>query len=130
MSRPSLMSIQGTFLTFPPEKTMSQPVNEHIKSQLIDDFNAIISGTEQLLQFVSDESGEKATALRDSLEKTLSIAKNRVQNFQQTTSNRLREAAISTDECMHKHPWQAIGIVAGLGVIAGVVTAQLLHDRQ
>ena len=37
--------------------------------------------------------------------------------------------AKATDEYAHEHPWQVIGIVAGVAVIAGAALALLLDRR-
>ena len=41
-----------------------------------------------------------------------------------TASDRSRQAASVTDEWVHQNPWLALGIVAGVGLIIGLLVSQ------
>lgn len=106
---------------------MVQPAVDVTKDKLIEDFNAVISDTEQLLKSVAATGGEKAIALRASVEQNLKTARERLQNLEQAAAEKTRAAAKVTDEYVHVHPWQSIGIAAGISAIVGVVIGLLLN---
>jgi ElaB/YqjD/DUF883 family membrane-anchored ribosome-binding protein len=108
---------------------MTQHVIEVTKDQLIENFNTVVSETEQLLKSVANAGGEKAGALRASVEQNLAIAKDRLRDLQQAATEKTQAAAQATDDYVHEHPWQAIGIAAGLGGAIGVAIGLLLNRR-
>ena len=99
------------------------------KGQLIEQFNALVSETEQLLKSVATAGGEKAAAMRASAEQSLANAKDRLRDLQHAATDKVEAASKSTDEYVHEHPWQAIGVAAGLAVITSVVVSLLLNRR-
>lgn len=108
---------------------MTRLANEVTKDQLIEEFNVVVAETAQLLKSVANAGGEKAGAVRASVEQNLAIAKDRLRNLQQAATEKTRAAAQATDEYVHEHPWQAIGIAAGLNVVIGVVIGLMLNRR-
>ena len=112
---------------------MNQHVNaakkEVTKDQLIEEFNSVVADTEQLLKSMATAGGEKAGALRDSAEQKLAVAKDRLRSLEQSALAKAGSAAKATDEYAHSHPWQVIGIAAGVAVAAGVALGLLLNRR-
>lgn len=108
---------------------MTLHANEVTKDKLIEEFNTVVTETEQLLKSVANAGGEKAGALRASVEQNLAIAKDRLRSLQQAATEKTRAAAHATDEYVHEHPWQAIGVAAGLSAVIGVVIGLLLNRR-
>jgi ElaB/YqjD/DUF883 family membrane-anchored ribosome-binding protein len=108
---------------------MTQRAHEVTKDQLIEEFNAVVAETAQLLKSVANAGGEKASAVRASVEQNLAIAKDRLRNLQQAATEKTQAAAQATDKYVHEHPWQAIGIAAGLNVVIGVAIGLLLNRR-
>ncbi|MCG2591350.1 DUF883 family protein [Ramlibacter sp. XY19] len=85
------------------------------------DLNAIIADAEQLLQHLKREVGSEAGAARERLEKSLAAGKARLQAAQHAVGAGVRTAADATDGYVHQQPWTAIGIGAGLGLLAGLL---------
>jgi len=109
------------------ERTMSLRANVITKDKLIELFHAVVNDTEQLLKSVATAGGEKAGALRAGAEQSLANAKERLHELQHAAVDQVDAASKSTDEYVHTHPWQAIGVAAGLTVVAGVVIGLLLN---
>jgi ElaB/YqjD/DUF883 family membrane-anchored ribosome-binding protein len=65
--------------------------------------------------------------LRAGAEQSLENAKERLHELQHAAVDQVDAASKSTDEYVHRHPWQAIGVAAGLTVAAGVVIGLLLN---
>ena len=107
---------------------MTQTYDES-KSKLIEDFNAVIKDTEQLLKTLAASGAETGSALRASAEQNLEAARRRLADLQQEALERSRAAAKATDEYVHENPWQSIGIAAALAALAGFVIGLLLNRR-
>jgi ElaB/YqjD/DUF883 family membrane-anchored ribosome-binding protein len=91
------------------------------RQSIIDDFANVISEAETLLKAAAAETGEKARDLRSQVEAKLLTAKLRLQELQGEAVDRAKEAARATDDYVHDHPWQAIGIAAAVGLAAGLL---------
>jgi ElaB/YqjD/DUF883 family membrane-anchored ribosome-binding protein len=109
-----------------PMNSVKKPVT---KDQLIEEFNAVVAETEHLLKSVATAGGEQAGALRDSAEKKLASAKDRLLRLQHTAAEKTGAIAKTTDEYAHEHPWQVIGIAAGVAAVVGVALTILLNRR-
>lgn len=99
------------------------------KEKLLHDFNEVVSDTEQLLKSVASAGGEKAQALRASLEQNLKATRERLRQLEESALERTRAAAKVTDKYVHVHPWQSIAIAAGFAAILGIVVGLLLNRR-
>ena len=91
------------------------------RSQLVDDFNKVASDTESLLRAIASVPGEKASALRASVEENLSAARKRVREIQGIAMERTSAAAEAADEYVHENPWPLIGAAAAVGFIFGLM---------
>lgn len=109
---------------------MNQAAKREVtKDQLIQEFNAVITDTEQLLKSVGTAGGEKAGHLREGVEQKLAVAKDRLRFLQQAAVEKAGAAVEATDDYAHAHPWQSMGAVAGLAAIAGVAVGIFLSRR-
>lgn len=91
------------------------------KEKLIKDFHSVITDTEELMKSVSSESGGKAQALRDKIEQNLDLAKEYLQDFENSVVDKSRNAARITDDYVHENAWRTVGIAIGLGVLIGLL---------
>ena len=108
---------------------MTQSNSEAMKRKLLADFNAVVHEADQLLKFVTDEGGDKASALRSKVERNLNAAKDRLRSLEDAVMDKTRATARATDVYVHENPWQTVGIAAGLSVVFGVVIGLLLYRR-
>lgn len=108
---------------------MKQHAEVMTKDQIIDQFQAVATDTEQLIKSVATAGGEQAGALRDSAEQGLANVKDRLRTLRDAATDKIEAASGMTDEYVHEHPWKAIGMAAGLTVAAGVVIGLLLNRR-
>lgn len=93
------------------------------KAQLVDDFNKVVADTESLLRAMANVPGDKASALRASVEDNLNAAKRRVREVQGAVFEKGTAAVRATDEYVHDNPWALIGVAAAVGLIVGLVIA-------
>jgi ElaB/YqjD/DUF883 family membrane-anchored ribosome-binding protein len=97
------------------------------KDKLIEDFNTVIADTEQLLKSVAAVGGEKAGAMRASVEQNLRVARERLRELEDAAMQRARATAESTDEYVRANPWESIGIAASIGALVGIVIGLMLN---
>lgn len=101
---------------------MAEPSNfAAARSQLVDDFNKIAADTEALLRAMAGVPGEKASALRASVEANLAAARQRVRELPSAAYERTAAAARVTDEYVHENPWPLIGAAAAVGILIGLL---------
>jgi ElaB/YqjD/DUF883 family membrane-anchored ribosome-binding protein len=74
----------------------------------------------EVTERVDSEKGELRTKLEAAVEKAKAVC----ERLEQKTI----EAAKVTDKTIREHPYQAIGIGFGLGLLIGVLAARCRHD--
>jgi len=94
---------------------------EQTRDQIVDQFSSVLSEAESLLSKATHETGEKARELRAQAESRLLSAKLKLQELQGEAVDRAKDAARATDTYVHDNPWQAIGIAAAVGFVAGLL---------
>jgi ElaB/YqjD/DUF883 family membrane-anchored ribosome-binding protein len=88
------------------------------------DLNVIIADAEQLLEHLKNEAGSEAGAARERLERSLAAGKSRLQAAQHAVGEGVRSAADATEGYVRREPWTAIGIGAGIGLLAGLILSR------
>ena len=91
------------------------------KAQLIHDFKAVVADAEALLKATAGQGGETMAAARAKVVESLAAAKAKMTDAEAALLARTKAAAKATDEYVHGHPWQAIGIAASVGVVVGLL---------
>ena len=97
--------------------TMTEVQGEKLTS----DLKNVIQDAEDLLKMSAADAGAEATALRERVQARLVRAKERLQDLQVATVERAKLAGRKADEHVHEHPWQSVGIAAGIGLLVGVL---------
>ena len=97
---------------------------EQTRDQIVDQFSSVLSEAESLLSKATHETGEKAKDLRAQAEARLLTAKLKLQELQGQAVDRAKDAARVTDDYVHENPWQAIGIAAAVGLVAGLLISR------
>jgi ElaB/YqjD/DUF883 family membrane-anchored ribosome-binding protein len=92
--------------------------------KLVDDFSTVLSEAESLLHDAASETGEKARDLRHQIEAKLATAKLRLQEVEGHLADHARVCARKTDDFVHDHPWQAVGIGAAIGLAIGLLISR------
>lgn len=100
---------------------MTQSISQTLKSDLIKDFNAVVSEGEQLLKSVVDEGGDRANSLRSKMESNLKVAKDRLRQIEGTAIETTKTAVRASDKYVHDNPWRAVGVAIGIGALIGML---------
>ena len=93
------------------------------RRQLAEDFNKVLADTEVLLKALGSVTGEKAVAMRASVEESLAAAKQRLHELEVAARDQAAATARATDEYVHENPWTAIGVAAVVGLLVGLLVS-------
>jgi len=91
------------------------------KDKLVQDLKNVIGDAEELLRATASQAGEKAAAAREKIQDSLHRAKVKLAEAEEVVLDQTKQAARATDEYVHEHPWKAVGIGAGVGLIIGLL---------
>ena len=94
---------------------------ESTRERLVDEFGTVLAEAEEMLKKAATETGEKAKDLRSQVEAKLLHAKLALQEIEGQAVDQAKAAARATDDYVHDHPWQAIGIAAAVGFAVGLL---------
>lgn len=88
------------------------------------EFHALIGDTERLLSQTAEVAGAQATELRAKISENLSRAKDMLKDTEVTLQEQGRAAVQATEEYVHSHPWQTLGIAASVGFLLGLLAGR------
>ncbi len=91
------------------------------KDKLVADLKVVVADAEELLAATAQSTGEKVAELRERLQENLRNARYRLADAEAALRERTREVAKATDHYVHEHPWKAIGVAAGVGLLVGLL---------
>ncbi|MFZ5557077.1 MAG: DUF883 family protein [Pseudomonadota bacterium] len=91
------------------------------RDKLVADLKLVIADAEELLRATAGQAGEKVAAARARAEEGLDRVRGRLKELEGEVAERGRQAARATDEFVHREPWKAVGVAAGVGLIVGLL---------
>lgn len=91
------------------------------KEKLIDDVKVVLHDADVLLRETAGQVGEKAKDARERLERGMKVAKERLGDLQRQSVEQAKVAAKATDQFVHEHPWQSVGVAFAVGALVGVL---------
>ncbi len=94
------------------------------KEKLVEDFKVVVADAEELLRATASQTGEKVVAARQRIEESLGEARRRLAIVQAGIVEKSKQAARVTDEYVHDHPWQSIGVSAAIGFLVGLLAGR------
>jgi ElaB/YqjD/DUF883 family membrane-anchored ribosome-binding protein len=94
------------------------------KEKLIDDVKVVLHDADVLLRETAGQVGEKAREARERLTRGVETAKERLVEIQKNSVEQVKETAKATDEFVHEHPWQSVGIAFAVGALIGVLVGR------
>ena len=81
--------------------------------RLMDELRNVIADAEELLRATADQAGPKVQEVRARAEESLRNAREHLQG-----------AGKQLDAQVREHPWAAVGIAVGIGLIAGILLSR------
>jgi ElaB/YqjD/DUF883 family membrane-anchored ribosome-binding protein len=94
------------------------------RAQLAQDFRTVVDDTEELLRATADQTGERIKSARARMQESLVEAKRRLAELQADVVETTKAAAKRTDDYVHEHPWQSIGVAAAIGFLLGMLISR------
>ena len=96
-------------------------MNQVTTDKLMQDLRVVVGDTEELLKATANQTGERVQQLRARAEESLRGVRTRLEAAGQDVDRAARDAARQVNAQVHEHPWTAVGVAAGLGVIVGIL---------
>jgi ElaB/YqjD/DUF883 family membrane-anchored ribosome-binding protein len=96
-------------------------LTETQRAKLTADLKNVIHDAEELLKLSAGDVGAEATAMRERIRARLLNAKDSLLDLQHSAVERAKEAGRKADDYVHDHPWQSVGLAAGIGVLVGLL---------
>jgi ElaB/YqjD/DUF883 family membrane-anchored ribosome-binding protein len=94
------------------------------KGKLMEDLKAVVSDMEELLKATASQTGERIAAARAKAEESLKAAKGQIAEEGKAVLIKAKSAAKATDEYVHAHPWESVGISAFAGFVLGLLISR------
>jgi ElaB/YqjD/DUF883 family membrane-anchored ribosome-binding protein len=91
------------------------------KHRLSEELRNVVHDTEEMLKHKVQDAGEGYKTAREKLERTVKQARRELEGVEQAVIDRTKKAAKATDHYVHDHPWQSIGVGAGIGLLIGML---------
>jgi ElaB/YqjD/DUF883 family membrane-anchored ribosome-binding protein len=101
----------------------STATHEEVKlnsEQLIGDFKALMADAEQLIHATASHDDGPLSAIRSKTLETLNHAKGSLSSIEGSFTEKAKVVAEGADEFVHRNPWEAVGVAAGLGLLVGL----------
>lgn len=100
---------------------MPQELTPAGKEKLVTDMKVVIADAEEILRATAGAAGDKVAEMREKIEIRLRDAKERLADAEAAIVDKAKAAAAATDDFVHDHPWQAVGVAAAVGLALGVL---------
>lgn len=91
---------------------------------VVNDFTNLLSEAEDLLKRAGSETGEQARVLQMEIENKLLDAKLRLRELEGQAVDSAKAVKAATESYVQENPWQAVGIAAAVGLVAGLLIAR------
>jgi ElaB/YqjD/DUF883 family membrane-anchored ribosome-binding protein len=82
-------------------------------TNLMDELRSVIANAEELLRATADQAGPKVQEARARAEESLRSAR-----------DRLESTGRELDTQVRAHPWAAVGVAAGIGLVVGILLSR------
>ena len=99
---------------------MSQHLQEG-QARLARDLRTVVDDAEALLRQTVRDAGQGYGEARSKLEQSLQAAKAELASAERAVIDKVVQAGRSTDEYVHKHPWESVAVGAGVGLLVGLL---------
>lgn len=89
--------------------------------KLMHDLRAVVGDAEDLLKATAGQTGERVEKIRARAEESLRNARGRLQAAGGDLEAAAESAARQVNGQVHEHPWAAVGVAAGVGLLVGIL---------
>ncbi len=106
--------------TAPSTSTTEQSARDRLARSL----QQMVDEADHLLKNTQRTGSEQFTAAREKFETQLRHAKAELGELEETALRNAKRAARATDHAVHEHPYTAMGLAAGVGLLVGLLIAR------
>ena len=104
--------------------TSTASADQTARDRLAQSLQQMVDEAEHLLKNAQRTGSEQFNAARDKFETQLRSAKAELSRLEETAVYNAKRAARAADHAVHEHPYTAMGITAGIGVLIGMLIAR------
>lgn len=94
------------------------------RDELADALKQTVSEAETLLKSAGESASHEYASLLRRAEEKLRRAKDELCRLEETALLNAKHAARATDRAVHEHPYAAMGVAAGVGLLLGLLIAR------
>jgi ElaB/YqjD/DUF883 family membrane-anchored ribosome-binding protein len=94
------------------------------RQRMEDELRRLVDDTEELLRHAARDASGEFTQARERLEKGLEAARKSLAAAEEAVRDQVGDASRAADDYVRNNPWTAIGIGAGLGLLAGLLLSR------
>lgn len=98
-------------------------LNPNVKTAR-NDMKTLVKDAQELFLEAAAATGAQADELRNKGLLMLETAMERAHEIQAVAVEKGKKAAQTTDEFVHEHPWKAIAVSAGVGLLVGLLISR------
>ena len=102
------------------EYALTQEALASSADQLIGEFKSLMADAEALIKATEDHPGETISSIRNKALETIAGAKENLSNLEGTLAEKAKMVSEGADDFVHRNPWEAVGVAAGLGLLIGL----------
>lgn len=99
-------------------------MTQETRDRLVADLKVVLTDAEELLRLTASDASGKLSDVRARLGEHVGSAKVRLVELEDVVAERTREAARATDTYVREHPWQSVGVAAGVGFLLGMLSSR------
>jgi ElaB/YqjD/DUF883 family membrane-anchored ribosome-binding protein len=105
------------------DTTLLNP-DQTARDRLATSLKHMVDEADQLLKSAQGAGSDKFNAARDKFETQLRHARAELAELEDKAVYKAKRAARATDEVVHEHPYTAMTITAGVGLLLGLLIAR------
>lgn len=91
------------------------------QQRLAKDLRTVVEDAEALLREAVQGAGQGYGDARARLEQSLKSARTELSALEGALADRVYQAGRAADHYVHRHPWESIGVGAGVGLLVGLL---------
>ena len=92
--------------------------------KLVEDLRILAHDAEALLSATAGQTDVKIGELRQRLSAAVRGARGTCEELQGKAAEQIRRGAHETDLTVRAHPWEAVGVAFGIGVVVGILLSR------
>ncbi len=117
------MGSGGTGGQRPFDKEVHRRNLHDVQRAISREFQTLISDAESLLKQTTGSASGQTEELRNRINANIERAKGLLKDSENSLREQSQAARQATEDYLHEHPWQSLGIAAGVGFLLGLLSA-------